>query len=128
MYDIKNLNIWKKEEDNRSKNEYLKDDIAELNLSVRSYNCLRRAGCSTIGDILRLIGEDENGLRKIRNLGSRSEKEILESVKNYKEQFHGSEASPEETPIVRRALIRPAKKISSLSPKKLKAKLSPSSS
>ena len=64
MYDIRNLNIWKKEPDSRPENEYLKTEISELNLSVRSYNCLRRAGCDTVGDIVRLTAEDENGDRK----------------------------------------------------------------
>jgi len=61
-------------------------DVAELNLSVRSYNCLKRAGCNTVRDILALVSEDETGLRKIRNLGTRSEKEILDCIQNFKEE------------------------------------------
>ena len=51
-------------------------DISELNLSVRSYNSLRRAGYSKVG---KLKEDIRNGLelRKIRNIGSRSKKEIL---------------------------------------------------
>ena len=48
--------------------------------------CLRRAGCVTVGDVLRLIEKDEDGLRRIRNLGSRSEAEIRESLQQYEEQ------------------------------------------
>ena len=43
-------------------------DITELNLSVRSYNCLKRAGCNTIRDIFYCMGEDGHGLRKIRKI------------------------------------------------------------
>ena len=85
MYDIKNLNIWKKKENPNRDKEYLRADITELNLSVRSYNCLKRAGCNTIRDVLALIDEEGNGLRQIRNLGSRSEEEILNAIRQYRE-------------------------------------------
>ena len=49
--------------------------IDEMNLSVRSSNGLMRAGASTFGK-LRDILERERGLRGIRNLGEKSEKEI----------------------------------------------------
>ena len=88
MYDIKNLNIWKEEpQNNQSDDELLNMEVSELNLSVRSFNCLKRAGCNTVGDILALISEDVNGLRKIRNLGTRSESEILECIRNFQEDF-----------------------------------------
>ncbi len=85
MYDIKNLNIWKTTAGNHPANEYRLADIAELCLSVRSYNCLRRAGCSTIGDIEQIM-MDEGGLRRLRNLGDRSEKEILEKLDEFRER------------------------------------------
>ena len=62
-------------------------EITDLNLSVRSYNCLRRAGINTVGEILAFIKEDGNGLRKIRNLGGKSENEILERIQPYKEKY-----------------------------------------
>ena len=49
--------------------------IDEMNLSVRSSNGLMRAGASTFGR-LRDILESEHGLRGIRNLGAKSDKEI----------------------------------------------------
>ena len=52
-------------------------DISELNLSVRSYNCLRRAGYSKVGALRRDIKNGLN-LRGIRNIGTRCEKEILQ--------------------------------------------------
>ncbi|MBR0397285.1 MAG: hypothetical protein IJI10_03350 [Eubacterium sp.] len=85
MYDIRNLNIWK-QEDRRPNPKDLDRDIEELELSVRSYNCLKRAGCHTIGDLLKLLEEDRSGLRQIRNLGSRSETEILARVEQYQEE------------------------------------------
>lgn len=82
--DIKNLNIWKEEDQKSSKDQkFLRTDITELNLSVRSFHCLKRANCDTIQDVLNCIGEDGQGLRRIRNLGSRSEKEILEKLEEY---------------------------------------------
>ena len=85
MRDIKNLNIWKQEETLVKENEiYLQMDILDLGLSVRSYNCLKRANCNTVRDILDYIGEDEHGLMKIRNLGKRSEQEIKEKLQEFK--------------------------------------------
>lgn len=53
--------------------------IDELYLSLRSYNCLRRAGIDTIGE---LINKTEEELSKIRNLGRKSVKEIKEKLKD----------------------------------------------
>ena len=98
MYDIKNLNIWKQEPEKSQQNSKdLKTDITELNLSVRSFNCLKRAGCNTIGEIIKLIDDDEKSLRKIRNLGSRSEPEILKAI----EQFRESNARESEVRVAR---------------------------
>ena len=83
----------------------------ELNLSVRSFNCLKRAGCSTIGEIIKLIEDDENGLRKIRNLGSRSETEILQAISQFQELNASVQESPDSGRIIKRTIIRPAKKI-----------------
>lgn len=112
MKNIKNLNIWKTEEiSNRNNELFLDTEIGELNLSVRSFNCLKRAGCNKIADILMFMGDDEQGLRKIRNLGSRSESEILEKIQEYKEiclakgGFEGIATAKKVT------IIKPAKKI-----------------
>ena len=108
MYDIKDLNIWKKEEPRTKNRKGLRDvDISELNLSVRSYNCLRRVNCNTVGDILDLMDEEGNGLRKIRNLGSRSEAEIKETVSALEEEY-ACRPQPAADRIIRR-LVKPAK-------------------
>lgn len=68
--------------------ELLDRDLSELGLSVRSYNCLRRCGCSTVGDIVELgSGEDGNGLMRVRNLGARSGEEILDKISAMQEEM-----------------------------------------
>ena len=52
-------------------------DIDELDLSVRSYNCLRRGGIDTIGELISLT---ENELFKIRNMGHKCVREIKEKL------------------------------------------------
>lgn len=51
--------------------------IDELNLSIRPYNCLKRAGINTIGDIL------THDLLRVRNLGKRSLHEVIRVVESY---------------------------------------------
>ncbi|MBQ1377898.1 MAG: AAA family ATPase [Lachnospiraceae bacterium] len=54
--------------------------IDDLVLSVRSYNCLRRAGIGTVGDLAKHTEED---LKHIRNLGKKGFQEVLETFRNY---------------------------------------------
>ena len=49
-----------------------------MNLSVRAYNCLKRAGINTVQD---LISKKEIEVTKIRNLGKKSLKEVIDKVK-----------------------------------------------
>ena len=110
MRDIKNLNIWKQEPISKVSSEaFMGADITELNLGVRSYNCLKRAGCSTIRDIFNCMGEDGQGLRKIRNLGTRSENEIIEKIKEIEEIY--VKTHPAGSEPMKRTIIKPAKKI-----------------
>ena len=55
--------------------ELAKLSLDGLNLSVRSYNCLRRAGLNTAGELVAYINE-ERPLAGIRNLGKKSQAEI----------------------------------------------------
>ena len=104
MYDVKNLRIWKNEPAEAGIPGSAYDaDIEELGLSVRSYNCLKRAGCVTVRDVLKLLGEDGQGLRKVRNLGASSEKEILAKLGEH-ERLYASEASV-SAPADRRAVL-----------------------
>lgn len=51
------------------------ETVEDMNLSVRSYNCLKRAGCSTLADVISLIQSGE--LYHVRNLGRRSAEEVI---------------------------------------------------
>ena len=57
-----------------------KISIDELELSVRAYNCLKRAGINTIADLLDKTIDD---LGKVRNLGKKSIDEIAEKLSNH---------------------------------------------
>lgn len=64
-----------KEEDKKEK--VLEMTIEELDLSVRSYNCLKRAGINTVED---LIQKTEDDMMKVRNLGKKSLEEVKEKL------------------------------------------------
>lgn len=55
----------------------LKTSIEDLNLSVRSYNCLKSANINTIGE---LVARDEQDLLKFRNFGKKSLAELVEVI------------------------------------------------
>lgn len=67
-------------EDNEVKPENM-ISLKELDLSVRSYNALNRAGCETLHDITEI--PDEETFYKIRNLGRKSAEEIINKVHSY---------------------------------------------
>lgn len=62
------------EKDDRGKEKVLEMTIEELDLSVRSFNCLKRAGINTVED---LISKSEEEMMKVRNLGRKSLEEVL---------------------------------------------------
>lgn len=69
----KNAEIMvEKEEDQKEK--VLEMTIEEMDLSVRSYNCLKRAGINTVED---LTNKTEDEMMKVRNLGRKSLDEVL---------------------------------------------------
>lgn len=51
--------------------------IEELDLSVRSFNCLKRAGINTVED---LVAKTEDDMMKVRNLGRKSLEEVIEKL------------------------------------------------
>ena len=57
----------------------LETSIDDLDLSVRAYNCLKRAGILTLHD---LVDKSETEMMKIRNLGKKSLKEVIDKVKS----------------------------------------------
>ena len=63
----------------------LETPIEEIEFSVRAYNCLKRAGINTMQD---LIDKKEVEVNKIRNLGKKSLKEVIDKVKEMGLKFH----------------------------------------
>lgn len=62
--------------------DYTDVRIEELELSVRAFNCLKRANINTLGDLLERTEED---LGKVRNLGKKSIEEIRQRLGDYSE-------------------------------------------
>ena len=62
------------EKSKSGKEKALEMTIEELDLSVRSFNCLKRAGINTVED---LIGKSEDDMMKVRNLGRKSLDEVI---------------------------------------------------
>ncbi len=63
--------------------------IEELDLSVRSYNCLKRAGINTVGELLQRTEED---MMKVRNLGKKSLEEVTQKLDEMGLSLRQSEA------------------------------------
>lgn len=61
------------EKDEKGKEKILEMTIEDLDLSVRSFNCLKRAGINTVDD---LINKSEEEMMKVRNLGKKSFDEV----------------------------------------------------
>jgi DNA-directed RNA polymerase subunit alpha len=54
--------------------------IEELDLSVRAYNCLKRAGLTRVGEILERMGQGDEEMLVIRNFGQKSLDELKEAL------------------------------------------------
>ena len=67
------------EKDDKGKEKILEMTIEELDLSVRSFNCLKRAGINTVED---LISKSEEEMMKVRNLGKKSFDEVKEKLQS----------------------------------------------
>ncbi len=65
------------EKEETKKEKVLEMTIEELDLSVRSYNCLKRAGINTVEDLTNRTEED---MMKVRNLGRKSLEEVLQKL------------------------------------------------
>ena len=66
------------ERDDNGKEKVLEMTIEELDLSVRSFNCLKRASINTVED---LISKSEEDMMKVRNLGRKSLDEVINKLK-----------------------------------------------
>lgn len=82
---IRNL-MKQNEEDPRQK--LLETSIDDLELSVRAYNCLKRAAINNVQD---LVNKSENEMMKIRNLGRKSLKEVIDKIKEMGLSFRNDE-------------------------------------
>ena len=67
------------EKDDSKKEKVLELSIEDLDLSVRSFNCLKRAGINTVED---LASKTEEDMMKVRNLGRKSLEEVLKKMKD----------------------------------------------
>ena len=77
---IKGMDILVKTEDDKQQ-QILKMAIEELeNLSIRSYNCLKRANIHTIEDLTK---KTEDDMLKVRNLGRKSLEEVIQKLESY---------------------------------------------
>ncbi len=83
----KTAEIMIEKEDN-AKEKVLEMNIDELELSVRSYNCLKRAGINTVEELTNRTPED---MMKVRNLGRKSLEEVLAKLKELGLQLNQGE-------------------------------------
>ncbi len=83
----KNAEVMIEKEDDE-KEKVLEMSIDELELSVRSYNCLKRAGINTVEELTNKTSED---MMKVRNLGRKSLEEVLAKLKELGLQLNPNE-------------------------------------
>ena len=76
------------EKEENKKEKILEKSIEEMELSVRSFNCLKRAGIATVED---LTNKTEAEMMKVRNLGKKSLDEVTAKLRNL-----GLDFAPEE--------------------------------
>lgn len=76
--EIEGTEIMDSQEDTE-KEKVLEMTIEELDLSVRAFNCLKRAGVDTVAD---LIGKSQEDMMKVRNLGKKSLEEVLNKLES----------------------------------------------
>lgn len=76
---IKDMDILVKTDDDKQQ-QILSMKIEEMDLSVRSYNCLKRANIHTVEDLIR---KSEDEMLKVRNLGRKSLDEVIQKLESY---------------------------------------------
>lgn len=75
--------------------------IDELELSVRTYNCLKRAGIHTVEDLRKMSRED---LAKVRNLGRKSTEEVIDKLASMGLVLPGEQAPPGSSDMLTRLI------------------------
>ena len=76
------------EKEDDEKEKVLEMSIDELELSVRSYNCLKRAGINTVEELTNKTSDD---MMKVRNLGRKSLEEVLAKLKELGLELNNAE-------------------------------------
>lgn len=76
---MQGLNVLKTREEDKQQ-RVLEMSIEDMELSVRSFNCLKRAGINTVEDLTRKSKED---MLKVRNLGLKSLEEVIKKLESY---------------------------------------------
>jgi len=74
--EIQDDELYDEEEEEASQKE-LSKTIEELDLSLRSFNCLKRAGFDTVDDI---VSTSESELKEIKNFGKKSLTEVIDKL------------------------------------------------
>ena len=77
-----------KQNEEDPKQKILETSIDDLELSVRAYNCLKRAAINNVQD---LVNKSESEMMKIRNLGRKSLKEVMDKIKDMGLSFRNDE-------------------------------------
>lgn len=77
LTDAGNGTNFKESEEENDKDHVLDTVIEDLDFSVRTYNCLKRAAINTIGD---LVARTEEDMMKVRNLGKKSLEEVIQKL------------------------------------------------
>ena len=76
------------EKGDQNKERILEMTLEELDLSVRSFNCLKRAGVVTVEDLIKMTEED---MMKVRNLGRKSLEEVIHKIESLGFKLNKSE-------------------------------------
>lgn len=90
---IKEFKIVSEEEKQGEEGQRLAKPVESLNLSIRSYNCLKRSGIKTVGELFQLKEED---FMKMKNFGLKSLEEVREKYKEYGLILRSSEILEDE--------------------------------
>jgi DNA-directed RNA polymerase subunit alpha len=67
-------------EESRIPERVAETNIEDLDLTVRAFNCLKRAGITKVGEVLEKLDRDEDELLSIRNFGQKSLDELKEKL------------------------------------------------
>lgn len=84
---MRNIGILKEPDEDRQQ-KVLEMSIEDMDLSVRGYNCLKRAGIHTVEDLTK---KSEDDMLKVRNLGRKSLDEVISKLRSYGLDLKSSE-------------------------------------